>query len=122
MNFNHQSKINEFKAKGYSTHLWYRNFIKTFYLEEEDFRSDFVPDAYLINKEENKITFIEIVKTHDLTKIKLYKIGQFWFECDSEFIDVECYTVTEYGMCKVDLQSLYYNCVLKGVSDEIYNN
>lgn len=60
-----------------------------------DVRVAFVPDGYVIDPQAKKVTVYEVVCTNDITKAKLTKLLNFWFEMDSCSWNVELKIVRE---------------------------
>ncbi|CAB4184298.1 hypothetical protein UFOVP1362_27 [uncultured Caudovirales phage] len=60
-----------------------------------DVRVAFVPDGYVIDPQAKKVTLYEVVCSNDITKAKLTKLLNFWFEMDSCSWNVDLKIVRE---------------------------
>ena len=83
-------------------------------VEKEDLDILFVPDAYEIDCETKTIKLYEHVKSNDLSKDKLTKLGMFWMDCDDDGWDVTLTVEHWYGAkSEVNLQDVYYKFCLE---------
>ena len=68
---------------------------------EDDFGFDvpvtFVPDGYVVDPQVKKVILYEVVCTNDLSKRKVAKVLDFWFDIDSCGWSVELKIVREGG-------------------------
>lgn len=75
-------------------------------------RPRFIPDAYLINHQDEEVLIVEVEDTHPLTSEKLTRLINFYWWLDGLSWKFRVFTTDRYGQNQTEIPLFAYSCAL----------